>query len=378
MLHLDPRTIVIITAILGPVMALVLLSLRSNYPGNVRGLGWWACGTFLIFGGILLVAARDNIAGAWLIPVGPALLMAGHATWITGTEKFMGLPLNGKALAAAVLSAMALFLAFLLVWDNFPVRVVIVSLSMCALALFHCRRILAGGKPQFAGRMLVVCLAGNGCAWLTRAGSVLLGALGPDLLAPTALNIFLSTAQSVLAMLTLFGFVLLASEHVRDVFEQLATRDSLTGALLRRAWDAQAQTELDRSRRHVRALSLIAMDLDHFKNINDTLGHAAGDQALIDFVKRVGTLLRKQDLLGRIGGEEFVLLLPETGADEACTVAERIRACIERESQSPAYTVSIGVAELQPQEATVAAILSRADAAMYRAKSWGRNRVELA
>jgi diguanylate cyclase (GGDEF)-like protein len=378
MLNLDSRTIVVITAILGPVMALVLLSLRRNYPGSVKGLGWWATGTFLLFGGILLIAARGRIADFLSIPIGALLLMAGHAAWVAGTEKFMGLPLSVKTLGAIVLSAFALFLGFYVIHDDYLMRVAVVGLAMSTLTVLHCQRILASGKPRFAGRMLLVCLGANGVAWLLRVGGAFAGTIGPDVLATTTLNVFLSSAQSILAMLTLFGFVLIASERVRDVFERLATRDSLTGAWLRRAWDVQAQGELDRSRRHNRPLSLVAMDLDRFKNINDTLGHAAGDQALIDFVNRVNALLRKQDSLGRVGGEEFVLLLPETGADEAQIVAERIRASIERESKSPAYTVSIGVAEMQPQESTVAAIMSRADAAMYRAKSWGRNRVELA
>jgi diguanylate cyclase (GGDEF)-like protein len=378
MLNLDSRTIVVITAILGPVMALVLLSLRRNYPGSVKGLGWWATGTFMLFSGILLIAARGRISDFLSIPVGAFLLLAGQAVWIAGTEKFMGLPESVKALRAIVLSAFALFLGFYVVHDDYRIRVVVVSLTMSTLAIFHCQRILAGGKPSLAGRMLVVCLSANCCAWLARAANAASGAIGPDVLASSTLNIVLSAAQSVLAMLTLFGFVLIASERVRDVFEQLATRDSLTGAWMRRAWDLHAQSELERSRRHNRPLSLILMDLDHFKKINDTLGHAAGDQALVDFVNRVNALLRKQDSLGRIGGEEFVLLLPDTGADEAHVVAERIRVCIERESKSPAITVSIGVAELQTQESTVAEILSRADAAMYRAKSWGRNRVELA
>lgn len=376
--NLDSRTIVIITAILGPVMALVLLSLRRNYPGSVKGLGWWAGGTFMLFGGILLIAARGRIDNLLSIPVGALLLMAGNATWIIGTEKFLNLPDSSRSLVLGVLAAFGLFLAFYIVRDDYQTRVLVVGLAMATMAFFHCQRIATGRRPRFAGRMLMFCLAVNGCVWLVRASSALTGFIGSDVLETNALNILLSTIQSILAMLTLFGFVLMASERVRDVFEQLATRDSLTGAWMRRAWDAQAQGELDRARRHGRPMSLIAMDLDHFKNINDTLGHAAGDQALIDFVKRVNTLLRKQDSLGRIGGEEFVLLLPETGADEAHIVAERIRACIERESKSPAFTVSIGVAELQPQESTVAAILGRADAAMYRAKSWGRNRVELA
>lgn len=378
MLSLDSRTIVVITAMLGPVIALVLLLLRRNYPASVKGLGWWAQGTFWMFGAILLIAARGSIDNLWSMPVGTSMLMTGHVLWIMGTEKFMGLPSSAKMLAVFTATVCAVFVWFYAVVPSFEARMCVIGFGMLTLNLVHCHRIAFGSEPQFAGRMLLFCMAANACAWLARISGALTGMMHEDLFAVSTFNTMLSTTQSVLVMLTLFGFVFLASERVRDEFEKLATKDSLTGALMRRAWDAQAQTEVDRSRRHVRPLSLIAMDLDHFKDINDTLGHAAGDQALIDFVNRVNTLLRKQDLLGRIGGEEFVLLLPETTVDDAMVVAQRIRSVTERESKSPHYTVSIGVAGLESQEATTASILSRADAAMYRAKSWGRNRVELA
>ena len=172
--------------------------------------------------------------------------------------------------------------------------------------------------------------------------------------------------------------MLLASERVREEFERLATRDSLTGALMRRAWNAAAQLELDRHRRHQRELSLVAMDLDHFKRINDTYGHQAGDKALVDFVERVNTHLRSQDQMGRLGGEEFVLLLPETSADEAWVVAERIRESSAQSSDGVRYTVSMGIATLREQDHTVQDLLARADEALYRAKGNGRNRIEFA
>jgi diguanylate cyclase (GGDEF)-like protein len=183
---------------------------------------------------------------------------------------------------------------------------------------------------------------------------------------------------TVCTLLTLIGFVLLASERVREEFERLATKDSLTGALMRRAWNAAAQLEMDRCRRHGRDLSLVAMDLDHFKSINDTYGHQAGDKALVDFVERANTHLRRQDQLGRLGGEEFVMLLPETSAEEARVVAERIRQSTESTRTEPSYTVSMGIATLAAGDMSVQSLLARADAALYRAKADGRNRVELA
>jgi diguanylate cyclase (GGDEF)-like protein len=119
------------------------------------------------------------------------------------------------------------------------------------------------------------------------------------------------------------------------------------------------------------------MDLDGFKLINDSLGHAAGDQVLVQFVAAVGRHLRKQDQLGRMGGEEFVLLLPETTLEEATLVAERIRTATQAIQEPCAFTVSIGVAQLFQGEAALETLMERADAAMYRAKARGRNRVEL-
>ena len=120
------------------------------------------------------------------------------------------------------------------------------------------------------------------------------------------------------------------------------------------------------------------MDLDHFKRINDTYGHQAGDKALVDFVERVNTHLRSQDQMGRLGGEEFVLLLPETSADEAWVVAERIRESSAQSSDGVRYTVSMGIATLREQDHTVQDLLARADEALYRAKGNGRNRIEFA
>jgi diguanylate cyclase (GGDEF)-like protein len=304
--------------------------------------------------------------------------MLGYLQWIWGTEKFFGLPRSSGKLAGMVAAAVAVCTWFLLVQPNFEMRTLAVSGTLIVLNLVHCQRLASGHDLEAAGRFLLFALAGSALCTLARVTAVWAGLMGSELFDSNQLNAAINAAQALFSLLSLLAFVLIASERVREEFERLATKDSLTGALMRGTWQTLSQAEVDRSRRHARPLSLVAMDLDHFKQINDSLVHAAGDQALIDFVQRAGAHLRSQDLLGRLGGEEFVLLLPETGLEDASTVAERIRLATERSTSTPRFTVSIGVATLQTEETSISALLSRADAAMYRAKKQGRNRVELA
>jgi diguanylate cyclase (GGDEF)-like protein len=167
-----------------------------------------------------------------------------------------------------------------------------------------------------------------------------------------------------------------------ELFRQAST-DSLTGVSNRRYFLAQAEQELRRSRRFARPLSVMMIDLDHFKKINDTHGHAVGDAVLQGVVRRALESLRQSDQLGRLGGEEFAVVLPETDLAAATEVAERLRKHIaERpliaERQPIHSSVSVGVAQLGAEDSSIDALFSRADAALYRAKNGGRDRVEVA
>ncbi|WP_416759865.1 diguanylate cyclase [Roseateles sp. So40a] len=165
--------------------------------------------------------------------------------------------------------------------------------------------------------------------------------------------------------------------------QRLATTDALTGAANRRCFLEHAEAELARSRRYGLEMSLVMMDVDHFKRINDTLGHARGDAALCHLVQLCAHIVRKQDLLGRLGGEEFALLLPQTSLDHATHLVERLRHHIETSgldlqagSAPTSLTASFGVTALRPEDLRVEELLGRADQALYRAKDGGRNRVE--
>jgi len=171
------------------------------------------------------------------------------------------------------------------------------------------------------------------------------------------------------------------AQRVRDqnrLLSALSRTDGLTGLLNRQAWEEAAAAEASRCRRSGGTASLLMLDVDHFKAINDRHGHPAGDTVLRSVAQILRDSLRQEDLPGRYGGEEFGIVLPDTGAAGAAVVAERVRrrieaAVLERRSAVHA-TVSIGFAELEPQDADFNAWIARADRALYAAKAAGRNR----
>ncbi|MBS3822040.1 MAG: GGDEF domain-containing protein [Phycisphaerae bacterium] len=181
----------------------------------------------------------------------------------------------------------------------------------------------------------------------------------------------------------------IALQNSRDVearnraeaeLERLASIDALTGLLNRRVFLETAQREFDRSHRYRRPLSLIMIDLDHFKSINDKYGHAFGDAVLQSFADELQKNVRSQDTAGRLGGEEFAILMPETDLHKARISAERLLSAVgkrgvEHDGQVIHFTVSCGVAQCGGEDSDIAQALKRADEALYEAKEAGRARV---
>jgi len=161
--------------------------------------------------------------------------------------------------------------------------------------------------------------------------------------------------------------------------EELATTDALTGVYNRRKFNELILAEIERVRRYEHPLSLFILDIDHFKRINDTHGHEAGDEVLVVLAGLIGAGIRATDSLARWGGEEFVVLSPEVTGDEAMGLAERLRSAAGSYEYSfaGAVTVSLGVAQHRAGE-TPDELFARADEALYRAKEGGRDRVEVA
>ena len=169
-----------------------------------------------------------------------------------------------------------------------------------------------------------------------------------------------------------FKDAMIANDRLQEELNHHATHDPLTGALNRRAFALLAEKQAAQAARTGRPLAVLMMDLDHFKRINDTLGHSGGDATLCRFVAVAGDVLRAEDVLCRFGGEEFVALLPHAEAAQAVAAAERLRLAFT----ATGATVSIGVASLRPGE-DLEDLLRRADAALYDAKRAGRDRTHL-
>ncbi|WP_108445574.1 sensor domain-containing diguanylate cyclase [Halomonas denitrificans] len=178
-------------------------------------------------------------------------------------------------------------------------------------------------------------------------------------------------------ILSSFARILIDSIELR----QTASSDVLTGTMNRRAWMMRAKSELRRAARYGHPASLAILDIDKFKSVNDAWGHPAGDIVIAALANLTMDMVRDSDLFGRLGGEEFALLMPETSQEQAAILAERLRSSFEhlpldiKKGAPIACTVSIGVTTVGGEDDTLEEMLERADQALYRAKRDGRNRV---
>jgi diguanylate cyclase len=222
-----------------------------------------------------------------------------------------------------------------------------------------------------AGFMLAACLL---CAGLTGF------ALEPDTdLIEIAGSLPLLVAYPVTVGLTTYRL----ARRVRDqnrLLAELSRTDGLSQLLNRRHWEELAAAEYQRCRRHQRVATLLMIDIDHFKSINDRFGHPCGDEAIKTVASLLRSSLRGQDVPGRYGGEEFGVILPETDLESGWAIAERVRRLVEssvlEREKGVRATVSVGLAELDPGSLTYTDWISHADRALYAAKAAGRNRSE--
>lgn len=206
-------------------------------------------------------------------------------------------------------------------------------------------------------------------------GLTALGAFYVTLMLMVGLKIHASTAETLVLRQR-------NDELIRQL-EQQVRRDGLTGLSNREHFVATGRNELERAARYRHPLALLMVDIDHFKQINDTYGHLAGDEVLKAVSSVCGEMVRANDCLARLGGEEFAVLMPETALDQASVAAERLRLAVSRlqcELQDGVVTptVSVGVAIAEDGQETLSSLMRRGDLAMYEAKSKGRNCVMVA
>lgn len=373
---IDPRTVMLLAGLMGGLMSLVMFFLRRNYPRTIHGLGEWTSAMLILFVAGIVTAFRGPIPDAVAVMLINLLLLGGTYLLFVGSQRFFGQASAVRTHSAALGVVCAVLLWFTVMEPSYRWRLLILTGVLGYLFGAHAWLLLRQPRKTSSLVFVATVLCCAAAIQLLRFGLTAQAILGDGLTAKLPQGVGYAMVYPIVFLLVSIGLMLLATDRLRQEMEHLATHDALTHALTRRHLSQSCEQVFAQSRRHGRSFSVLAMDLDHFKAINDQYGHQAGDRVLVDFVANAKALLRAGDALGRFGGEEFVALLPDTALPEALRIAERICQQCASAATSPSCTVSIGVASYQADSATAAHVLARADAALYRAKANGRNRIE--
>lgn len=369
---MDANTLVFMLSLLLALTAIAQLLLHILHS-DIIGLRDWALGCALIAAGVLANGQRGSFAA---IMLGNALISLGHAAMLSGALQFRGLAGRTAPLLLLALAATAPLLLFPEIAAQSRLRVVMHASLLAAFATaIGCTFLRI---PGFASRINAGVILVYAAIQAARSIWALAHPTGIDVVAHgEATPLF--TAASIAVIFTIANAsTLMVSERLRNELVRKANHDPLTGLLNRRGLELITDELFAATRRAPQPLAALMMDLDHFKQINDGFGHAAGDRVLVAFARLVSAQLREGDIFARMGGEEFIVLLPDCGAATAAAVAERIRSRLAKTTSRPQVTVSIGVATDAAARIAVSDLIRHADAALYQAKMDGRDRVAMA
>ena len=385
-LKVHSPTLLIIAALLTALVTTVLYAVWS-FNRNIPGLRLWMVSFLLgsVFSVSLLV--RDWFPEVVAVVISQGSVSLAAYLCLMASRMYMGRrPFSHWYAVVGIGALMGASVYFTVVQPHLGMRFVFVGLGAGICFLLTARTMADGGVRRVPARYLFALVAGlHGLFLLLRPALFKLAPVAPGGLPDAGLVALVSQfvlLEAIVAVVLLgFGALMLANEFITSELRHLAEMDPLTNVFNRRAFLTLLDKAISAAQRTGTAVPVLVMDLDHFKNINDTWGHRAGDDVLRHFVMLAHRCLRKEDVMGRLGGEEFAIFLPNASAAGALAVAERLRALVEAQPvatgpQSIPLTVSVGVTLCAHGDAAGAA-LQRADEAMYLAKERGRNRVEV-
>lgn len=330
-----------------------------------------------------LLAMRGMIPDALSIVLGNGVFLLCFSLMWAGLRQFAGQRIHWPVVWLAPLALMALYLGYAPVGENLQARICVFAsvVTVFSLACFRDAWQAQTQEPLVMRRLAMATFLATALFMLFRIHATLSEATAAQgFMGPSSVQSLATLVSLLIVLVWNLAVHLMNSERLENRLRGMAHSDALTGVLNRAGFRRLALRQIERSRHDSRPVSLLLMDLDHFKRINDRHGHEAGDRLLCAFVESARQAIRPGDLLARHGGEEFCALLPGASPGEAMAVAQRIRSRFEavrvagRDGET-GTTVSIGVAELGLQDESLEAGLERADCALYAAKDDGRNRV---
>lgn len=378
---LDLATLFFVTVfMLGLGGVLLLFAWLQNR--STAALAWWGTAFLLFAPATALFGLRGQLPEFWSIVVCNAVYSLAYGLLWTGARVFEGRrpALFGMAAGAAVWLAASQFSFFM---QSLPLRIVVASTIVLSYCLLFVWELWRGRREGLMSRWPVMAMVGlHGLFFLARVPAVTslpfpIGANPPHSLAALVM-VF---GPLFYAFALVFLLMALTKERAELYQRRAANIDSLTGIANRRGFTELAGRVIARSDTDKAPLALLLFDLDNFKGVNDRFGHRAGDRVLVLFANTMQQTLRPLDLVGRLGGEEFVALLPGVTPDTTMDIAERIRdsfaaAAREVDGHRVSATVSIGTASATQAGYDFDTLYAVADAALYRAKQKGRNRIE--
>lgn len=377
---MDVRTLIATNLVLLAAYAGALWLLSATQV-EMTGVRWLKRALISALAGSALIVLRGKIPDLLSVVAASELIIGAMVLLHTGLIEFVGKRYQRLRADAAILAIMlVLYVPYTYLTPSVAVRVEIYSLAMAAEAAF-CMSTLLQADPADRDAAVLSMAAMFGLITVfgvVRAIFTSIHGAPQVLLTNDFYQAIAVLIQILISSGLAFGFVWMTTARLRRELERMVRTDFLTGLLNRRALLDEAEREMARSRRNGSPLSLLVIDIDHFKQINDTRGHSIGDAALCAVADRLKNGLRAHDYLARYGGEEFVMLLPDTGLQDAFGIAERLRTNVN--SAPPAFghdalpvTISIGVAELDSHDEGWDAFIRRGDHALYAAKQAGRN-----
>lgn len=352
---------------------------------RTRAVGELAAGSVATMFGVILAFSRPHLPEILSHVSANMLMTGGQALVALGIGRFVGHRVPLALVAGIPICVGATVAWFSFVDQRLDIRIAAYSLAMAVTSVTTASVLLRvpRGPLRATHWPLGALYLVQGMLALSRAAWVLRNEPSHDLFQNIPMHVLWFSQAVVFINIACMGLVVIITQRLRLELDRLASYDSLTGTLNRRAFERLSAAEWSRAVRRGRPVSVLAVDLDHFKALNDTLGHEAGDAWLAAFAATAQPLLRPEDLLCRHGGEEFLVLLPHASAESAGAAAESLRRAAEA-LRLPALgpdqtiTVSIGVATRGDTTPDLKALLAAADRALYRAKANGRNRVETA
>jgi diguanylate cyclase (GGDEF)-like protein len=376
----DLRTVLLMSSVMPGLMALVMFSMGRSLPTNIRGVGNWACGALIVSVASILLALRGGVPDWLSILGGNCGMIVSTGLWVIGSERFFGRPPSWRFVT--LMLAIGTIGESWMTWAQPSAAGRALCINVI-LALIYVRQtfvMLRYGRhdssAMFVGGLFLIQTTVTVVRVVTSIGSgfAVTGLYARDFVQ----TLYLGTG-AILSLMATVAFMLLAMNRLRVQLEQQALADPLTGLLNRRAFLNAHREEREKMMRTGGRLSLLLIDLDHFKTINDTYGHVKGDEILVDFSERAAGILPRRAHFSRWGGEEFVALVPGSRPDDVFELAEALRSriALNNNASLPAYTCSIGIAYTAGGDATIERLVKEADEALYRAKRNGRNSVQL-